>query len=179
MTNNDNFKSNEEELMKYYKLSGGFGKLKLRLKFVKSWIYHSLAYSSPLPSWSIKFQKSRGVKIGENCHFSPYVLIDLLHPELITIEDNVTISSNSMIFAHVNPSANEFLKKHGYPRTIKPVTIKSGAVISVGCIIVAGVTVGENSIVGAGSVVAQDVPDHCVVLGNPARVVKKIDYQEE
>ena len=73
MTNNDNFKSNEEELMKYYELSGGFGKLKLRLKFVKSWIYHSLAYSSPLPSWSIKFQKSRGVKVGENCHFSPYV----------------------------------------------------------------------------------------------------------
>ena len=119
------------------------------------------------------------MKIGENCHISPYVLIDLLHPELVTIENNVTISSNSMIFAHVNPSANEFLKKHGYPRTIKPVTIKSGAVISVGCIIVAGVTVGENSIVGAGSVVAQDVPDHCVVLGNPARVVKKIDYQEK
>jgi acetyltransferase-like isoleucine patch superfamily enzyme len=84
-----------------------------------------------------------------------------------------------MIFAHVNPSANEFLKKHGYPRTIKPVTIKNGAVISVGCIIVAGVTIGENSIVGAGSVVAQDVPDHCVVLGNPARIVKKIDFEEE
>ena len=176
MTNNDNFKSNEEELMKYYKLSGGFGKLKLRLKFVKSWICHFLAYSSPLPSWSIKFQKSRGVKIGENCHFSPYVLIDLLHPELITIEDNVTISSNTMIFAHINPTANEFLKKNGYPRTIKPVLIKKGAVISVGCIIIAGVTVGENSIVGAGSVVTQDIPDYCVAVGNPARVIKKIDH---
>ena len=176
MTNNDNFKSNEEELMKYYNLSGGFGKLKLRLKFVKSWIYHSLAYSSPLPSWSIKFQKSRGVKVGKNCHFSPYVLIDLLHPELITIEDNVTISSNTMIFAHINPTANEFLKKNGYPRTIKPVLIKKGAVISVGCIIIAGVTVGENSIVGAGSVVTQDIPDYCVAIGNPARVIKKIDH---
>ena len=176
MTNNDNFKSNEEELMKYYKLSGGFGKLKLRLKFVKSWICHFLAYSSPLPSWSIKFQKSRGVKVGKNCHFSPYVLIDLLHPELITIEDNVTISSNTMIFAHINPTANEFLKKNGYPRTIKPVLIKKGAVISVGCIIIAGVTVGENSIVGAGSVVTQDIPDYCVAVGNPARIIKKIDH---
>ena len=45
-------------------------------------------------------------------------------------------------------------------------------------VIVAGVTIGENSIVGAGSVVGQDVPDHCIVLGNPARVVKKIDHEE-
>ena len=116
------------------------------------------------------------MKVGENCHFSPYVLIDLLHPELITIEDNVTISSNTMIFAHINPTANEFLKKNGYPRTIKPVLIKKGAVISVGCIIIAGVTVGENSIVGAGSVVTQNIPDYCVAIGNPARVIKKIDH---
>jgi acetyltransferase-like isoleucine patch superfamily enzyme len=40
----------------------------------------------------------------------------------------------------------------------------------------AGVTVGENSIVSPGSVVAQDVPDYCVVVGNPARVVKKIEH---
>ena len=176
MTNSDNFKDNEQELMDYYGYTGFGGRIKIRMKFLKSWIFHSLAYSSPLPSWSIKYQRIRGVKIGENCHISPYVLIDLLHPELISIEDNVTISSNSMIFAHVNPSANEFLKKNGYPRTIKPVVIKKGAVISVGCIIIAGVIIGENSIVGAGSVVTQDVPDYCVVVGNPARVVKKIDH---
>lgn len=176
MTNSNNFKNNEQELMNYYGYNGISGKIKIRMKFFKSWIFHSLAYSSPLPSWCIKYQRTRGVKIGENCHISPYVLIDLLHPELINIGDNVTISSNSMIFAHVNPSANEFLKKNGYPRTIKPVVIKKGAVISVGCIIIAGVTIGENSIVGAGSVVTQDVPDYCVVVGNPARVVKKIEY---
>jgi acetyltransferase-like isoleucine patch superfamily enzyme len=176
MTDSDSFKANEQELMDFYGYKGGIGRIKIRMKFLKSWIFHSLAYSAPLPSWVVKLQRIRGVKIGKNCHISPYVLIDLLHPELIKIEDNVTISSNSMIFAHVNPSASEFLKKHGYPRTIKPVTIKKGAVISVGCIIIAGVTVGENSIVGAGSVVTQDVPDYCVVVGNPARVVKKIDH---
>ncbi|BDQ31813.1 serine O-acetyltransferase [Nitrosopumilus zosterae] len=176
MINSKNFRDNEQELMDYYGYVGFGGRIKIRIKFLKSWIFHSLAYSSPLPSWSIKFQRMRGVKIGENCHISPYVLIDLLHPELIKIEDNVTISSNSMIFAHVNPSANDFLKKHGYPRTIKSVIVKKGAVISVGCIIIAGVTIGENAIVGAGSVVTQDVPDYCVVVGNPARVVKKIDH---
>jgi acetyltransferase-like isoleucine patch superfamily enzyme len=175
MTNSNNFKENEQELMDFYGYRGVMGRIKIRIKFIRSWIFHSLAYSTPLPTWSIKFQRYRGVKIGKNCHISPYVLIDLLHPELIKIEDNVTISSNSMIFAHVNPSASQFLKKHGYPRTIKPVLIKKGAVISVGCIIIAGITIGENSIVGAGSVVTQDVPNNCVVVGNPARVVKKID----
>ena len=176
MNNSNNFKTNESELMKYYGYDGNIGKIKLRLKFLKSWVLHSLAYSSPIPNFVIKLQRSRGVKIGKNCHFSPYVLIDLLHPELITIEDNVTIASNSMIFAHVNPTTNEFLKNHGYPRTIKPVVIKNGAIISVGCIIIAGVTIGENSIVGAGSVVSQDVPDFSVAVGNPARVIKKIDH---
>lgn len=176
MTDSDSFKVNERELMDFYGYKGNTGRIKIRMKFLKSWVFHSLAYSSPLPSWAVRFQRIRGVKIGKNCHISPYVLIDLLHPELIKIEDNVTISSNSMIFAHVNPSSSDFLKKHGYPRTTKPVTIKNGAVVSVGCIIIAGVTIGENSIVGAGSVVTQDVPDHCVVVGNPARVVKKIEY---
>jgi len=176
MTDSDSFKVNERELMDFYGYKGNIGRIKIRMKFLKSWVFHSLAYSSPLPSWAVWFQRIRGVKIGKNCHISPYVLIDLLHPELIKIEDNVTISSNSMIFAHVNPSSSDFLKKHGYPRTTKPVTIKNGAVVSVGCIIIAGVTIGENSIVGAGSVVTQDVPDYCVVVGNPARVVKKIEY---
>ncbi len=54
-----------------------------------------------------------------------------------------------------------------------PVIIKSGAWINPGSIITPGVTIGENSIVSAGSVVTQDVPDNCVVVGNPARVVKK------
>ena len=176
MNNSNNFKTNESELMEYYGYNGNIGKIKLRFKFLKSWILHSLAYSSPLPNFVIKLQRSRGVKIGKNCHFSPYVLIDLLHPELITIEDNVTIASNSMIFAHVNPTTNEFLKNHGYPRTIKPVIIKNGAIVSVGCIIIAGVTIGKNSIVGAGSVVSQDIPDYCIAVGNPARIIKKIDH---
>jgi acetyltransferase-like isoleucine patch superfamily enzyme len=176
MNDSNNFKSNESELMEYYGYDGNIGKIKLRLKFLKSWILHSLAYSSPIPNFIIRLQRSRGVKIGKNCHFSPYVLIDLLHPELITIENNVTIASNSMIFAHVNPTTNEFLKNHGYPRTIKPVVIKNGAIVSVGCIIIAGVTIGENSIVGAGSVVSQDIPDFCIAVGNPARVIKRIDH---
>ena len=66
---------------------------------------------------------------------------------------------------------DEFLKKHGYPRTVKSVVIKRGAVISVGCIIIAGVTIGENAIVGAGSVVTKDISESGIYAGNPAKKI--------
>ena len=174
MGNSGYLKSNENELMEYFGYKGPFGRTKLKMRFFKSWFYHGLAYSSPMSNWVVKCQRKRGVKIGKNCHISPYVLIDLVYPELIEIGENVTIGSNSMIFAHVNPTTNEFLKSHGYPRTVKPVVVKNGAIISVGCIIIAGVTIGENAMVGAGSVVTTDIPDNCIAIGNPARVIKKI-----
>jgi acetyltransferase-like isoleucine patch superfamily enzyme len=166
---------NEEEIMNYYGYNGQFGKIKLKVKLLRSWILHSIAYSSPQSNLVVKIQRSRGVKIGKNCHISPYVLIDLVYPSLVNIHDNVTIGSNVMIFAHSNPTANLFLKKGKYPRKTAQVTIKSGAVLNPGCVITAGVTVGENSMISIGSVVTQDIPDHCVAVGNPARVVKKID----
>ena len=111
MTEDDNpFPINEKEVMEYYGYSGRFGSLKLKTKFLRSWILHSLAYSTPSSGFAVKMQKMRGVKIGHNCHFNPYVLIDLIYPELVNIGDNVTLGSHSMIFAHSNPSANLFLK---------------------------------------------------------------------
>jgi len=117
MTEDDNpFPINEKEVMEYYGYSGRTGSLKIKTKFLRSWILHSLAYSTPSSGFAVKMQKMRGVKIGRNCHFNPYVLIDLIYPELVNIGDNVTLGSHSMIFAHSNPSANLFLKNGEYPR---------------------------------------------------------------
>jgi len=167
---------NEKELMDFYGYHGAFGRSKLRIKYLRSWILHSLAYSSPHSGFSIRMQKARGVKIGKNCHFCPYALIDLIYPKLVTIENNVTLGSHAMIFAHSNPTANVFLKKGEYPRKVNEVYIKSGAVINPGCIITLGITIGENSIISPGSVVTQNIPDYCVAIGNPARVIKKIEH---
>ena len=71
---------------------------------------------------------------------------------------------------------NLFLKNGEFPRKVEQVNIKSGAVLYPGSIITAGVTIGENSIISAGSVVGQDIPDFCVVVGNPGRVIKKINH---
>ena len=175
MKNEENiFKTNEKELMKHHNLNGVFGKFRLRLIFLRSWLHHTIAYSTPHPGISIFFQRLRGVKIGKSCHISPYVLFDLIYPELITIEDEVGIGSNTMIFAHINPTANLFLKNNNYPRKAQPVTIKSGAWINPGCIICPGSVIGKNSILSVGTVVSGEIPDNCVVAGNPGRVIKKI-----
>jgi acetyltransferase-like isoleucine patch superfamily enzyme len=57
----------------------------------------------------------------------------------------------------------------------RPVRIGRGAFLGIGAIILPGVTIGENGYVGAGAVVTEDVPDRCVVVGNPARVVRRWD----
>jgi len=172
----DTFKVNEEELMEYHGYSGIGGKIKLRINYLNSWVFHSLAFHSTHSGFAINMQRRRGVKIGKNCHLNPYSFIDLIYPELITLGDNVTLGSYSMLFAHSNPTANLFLKEGEYPRKVAEIKIKSGAVVNPGAIITSGVTIGENSIISPGSVVSHDVPDYCVVVGNPARVVKKIDH---
>jgi len=172
----DTFRINEQELMNYRGYSGISGKLRLRINYLRSWLHHNLAFHSTHSGFAVRMQRLRGVKIGENCHFNPYAFIDLMYPELITIGDNVTLGSFSMLFAHNNPTANLFLKQGDYPRKTGEINIKSGVVINPGAIITLGVTIGENSIISSGSVVSHDVPDHCVVVGNPARVVKKINH---
>jgi len=175
-TGEDTSALNEKEIMEFYGYKGSVGRFLLNMKFLRTWILHSLAYSCPISGFVVKMQRARGVTVGKNCHISPYVLIDLVYPSLIKIGDHVTIGSNSLIFAHVNPTANLFLKEGSYPRKVEQVVIKSGAVLFPGSIITAGVTIGENSIVGAGSVVFESIPDYCVAMGNPARVIKKIEH---
>ena len=55
--------------------------------------------------------------------------------------------------------------------------INDGAWIGGGAIILPGVTIGKNSVIGAGSIVTHSIPDNCVAIGNPCRVIKQIDNE--
>lgn len=93
----------------------------------------------------------------------------------ITIEDGVMLG----------PGVHIYVDKHRFDNPNIPVinqgdhlavsvTLKTGCWIGANAIILPGVTIGENSVVGAGSIVTKDIPDRVVAVGNPARVIRKI-----
>jgi UDP-2-acetamido-3-amino-2,3-dideoxy-glucuronate N-acetyltransferase len=102
-----------------------------------------------------------GVEIGDNCNIRPFVFI----PSGVTIEDNVFVGP-SVTFA------NDKYPKVGDDWILLKTLVKSGASIGANCVILPGVTVGKESLVGAGSVVTKDVPDRAIVVGNPAIVTR-------
>jgi len=165
---------NQRELMEYHGYKGTFGVIKLYFRFGANWILQNLAKISPHPGISAKLQRIRGVKIGKHVFIGPGVNLDDIYPELITIEDYVSVGMNTMIFAHSNPTCSLEIKTKYYPREVKPVTIKKGAWIAPGCMILAGVTIGENSVVGAGSVVMKNVEPYTIVGGCPAKLLKNL-----
>ncbi|WP_052733567.1 DapH/DapD/GlmU-related protein [Methanosarcina sp. 1.H.T.1A.1] len=168
-------KINEREVMEYYGYSGSFGVIKFYFRYLICWILQKTAKICPHYGISVKLQRMRGVNIGKHVYLGPGVNLDDLYPELITIEDYVSIGMGTMIFAHSNPRCSPYLKTKYYPKEVKPVTVKSGAWIAPGSIILAGTTIGENSVVAAGSVVMKNVEPSTVVVGCPAKVLRKLE----
>ena len=88
----------------------------------------------------------------------------------ITIEDDVFIGPHCVLATEYHPE--EPTTRHSL--LTKPIVVKRNAWLGANVTVLAGVTIGENAIVAAGSVVTKDVPDNMVVAGSPARVIREI-----
>lgn len=113
--------------------------------------------------------------VGKNCKISSHTFIC----EGVQIEDNVFVGHNVTFINDKNPRATN---KDGSPQSeedwsVVETFVKKGASIGSSATILCGVTIGENAIVGAGSVVTKDVPPNTVVAGVPAKVIKKIEHE--
>ena len=88
----------------------------------------------------------------------------------ITIEDDVFIGPHCVLATEYHPENPE--TRHSL--LTKPIVVKRNAWLGANVTVLAGITIGENAIVAAGSVVTKDVPDNMVVAGSPARVIREI-----
>ena len=122
----------------------------------------------------VEIQKNASV--GRQCKISSHTFVC----EGVTIEDNVFIGHGVMFINDIYPraTANGQLQTEADWKVERTV-IKNGASIGTGATILANVTIGENAIVGAGSVVTKNVPANCIVAGNPAKVLRKIESAVE
>jgi acetyltransferase-like isoleucine patch superfamily enzyme len=119
----------------------------------------------------VEIQKNASV--GRRCKISSHTFIC----EGVTIEDQVFVGHN---VAFVNDSFPRATTATGDLQSsedwvVEKTLVKKGASIGSGATILANVTIGERAIVGAGSVVTRDVPPDVIVVGNPARILRRID----
>lgn len=131
-----------------------------------------LSYSSS--ERRTKYLRRKGMKIGENCIV--HTMSFSTEPFLIEIGDNVGISSGTQFITH-DGSIKVFIDelKGGVFGKIK---IGNNVVIGINCMIMLNTTIGDNCIVGAGSVVRGHFPENSVIMGNPAKVVLSMKLQK-
>lgn len=125
----------------------------------------------------IKYLKKNGCSIGKYCTFyaPKNTNIDLKRLKFIEIGDYVQITNNVTILAH--DFSYSVLKKYcnELPQKISYTKIGNNVFIGMNSVILLGSKIGNNVIVGAGAVVSGNIPDNCVVAGNPAKVICTID----
>lgn len=134
-------------------------------------LLHSIAMIMPFGSIKKKIYRLRGTRIGKNVDISQFVFLEESWPDLITIEDFVDIGPNVTIVTHDSSQRCIDMKSPIYK---KNVLIKTHSYIGACVTILPNVTIGEYSIVGAGSVVTKDVPPYTIVAGVPAKIIGKV-----
>ncbi|WP_138756360.1 acyltransferase [Paenibacillus sinopodophylli] len=138
-----------------------------RIKSVRNFIFIQLARYCPiLPLKNWIYRRVLGMKIGEHTAFALMVMVDVFFPERISVGNNTIIGYNTTILTH------EYLIKE---YRLGNVSIGSNVMIGANTTILPGVTIGDNAIVSAGSLVHKDVPAYAFVGGNPMREIQRGD----
>lgn len=114
----------------------------------------------------------RRLSIGDNCFLGDDVMLDVRGG--ITLKDHVTLSNRVTIVSHINVGFNDHPLQTIYPTREDRVFVERGVYVGTGAILLPGVTVGEESVVGAGAVVNKSVPKNTLVGGVPAATIKTI-----
>lgn len=112
----------------------------------------------------------KGARIGKSCKISSHSFIC----EGVTIEDNVFVGHHVIFINDKYPRATNEVGELQTDEdwVVQTTIVKKGASVGSGAVILCGVTINENVIIGAGSVVTKDIPPETIAAGNPAHIVK-------
>ena len=125
---------------------------------------------------SVAYARKKGVKIGENCRI--YIKNWGSEPFLVSIGDHVTVTSGVKFITHDGSTCLVKDDKGKRYQRFAPIQVGSHVFIGVNSIIMPGVSIVSNVVIGAGSVVTKDIPDDSVAVGAPAKVVSSFaDFQ--
>ncbi|WP_208846156.1 acyltransferase [Aliivibrio finisterrensis] len=124
-----------------------------------------------------------GAVIGSNCNICAHSLIenDVFLGNNVTIKsgvylwDGIHIEDNVFVGPCVTFANDKYPRSKQYPETFPKTIIKKGASIGANATILPSIVIGENAMIGAGSVVTKDVPNNAVVVGNPAKIIRYIE----
>jgi maltose O-acetyltransferase len=165
------------------------------LRFVWYAIISKILHCVILPQTRVLIMRMCGAKIGSDTIIGNVSLANLYHYGFsrliigskvfigdecsldcrggITIEDDVTLSNRTQIVTHVNVGYADHPLQKKYPTNEKRVTIKCGSYLGTGAIVLPGITIGNEAVIGAGAVVTRNVHAQTVVVGVPARPMRK------
>ena len=125
----------------------------------------------------IRYLRTLGVMVGKGTFFqSPETAcVDVTRPLLVEIGDNCTFLENFTLLTHDNVTRTLVNIYHEFLASSGAVKIGNNVYFTRNCTVLKGVTIGDNCIIGFGSVVMNDIPANSVVAGTPARVICHID----
>jgi putative colanic acid biosynthesis acetyltransferase WcaF len=114
----------------------------------------------------------RHIKVGSNCYIGDGVYFDLA--SRIVVRNGAILSGQVSVITHADCNRSSYLAER-FPRRCAPVQVKEGAWIGFGATILAGTTVGKNSVVAAESLVSKDIDSRSLYAGTPARLVRSLE----
>lgn len=144
---------------------------KMPLRYIKN------AWRTRCSASYIAFLRKKGIKIGENCIFreASSTAIDLTRPSLIEIGNHVDMNLNFTILTHDYVTGVFLHKYNEYLPSSGKVKLGNNIYFGKNCTVLKGVTIGDNVIIGAHSLVTKDIPSNSVAAGVPAKVLCNID----
>ncbi len=151
-----------------------------RLTLLKQKLLNMIARITVHRGLRIWLYRQMGVNIGNDCVVEMFCYLDDQFPELIFFEDHSGPSRHVIILCHDDVAAKSelddaekpgFESRHGF---VAPVRLERYSGIGTASLILPGITVHEGGVIGAGAVVTKDVPPHTVVVGVPAKPIRRL-----